>query len=182
MQFTDHGNGIFTVANFFTPEMCAQYIQQYEDQGFEEAKVNFGKRAISLRSVRNNERIIEDNPRLAAELWERIKPFVPAENSNAVACGLNERFRFYKYVPGQEFKAHQDGSYIRNTNEWSVFTFMVYLNEGMEGGATIFNKQTIIPETGKALIFKHELLHAGQVVTEGVKYVLRTDIMYRRKA
>jgi hypothetical protein len=30
-----------------------------------------------------------------------------------------------------------------------------------------------------ALIFLHSLYHEGSEVTQGVKYVLRTDIMYR---
>ncbi len=60
-------------------------------------------------------------------------------------------------------------------------TFMIYLNEDMKGGETKFIECDIKPETGKALIFIHELLHEGAPVLEGVKYVLRTDVMYRRK-
>jgi len=52
----------------------------------------------------------------------------------------------------------------------------------MEGGATNFKDISIKPETGMALIFKHELLHEGAKVTAGLKYVLRSDVMYRRNA
>ena len=31
-----------------------------------------------------------------------------------------------------------------------------------------------------ALLFQHRLLHEGAEVTAGVKYVVRSDIMYRR--
>jgi prolyl 4-hydroxylase len=31
-----------------------------------------------------------------------------------------------------------------------------------------------------ALIFRHEFLHEGRPVLEGIKYVLRTDVMYDR--
>jgi prolyl 4-hydroxylase len=58
---------------------------------------------------------------------------------------------------------------------------MIYLNDAFEGGETKFNKCSIEPATGKALIFRHELLHEGCPVITGIKYVLRTDIMYRRK-
>lgn len=35
------------------------------------------------------------------------------------------------------------------------------------------------PRTGTALLFQHLLVHEGCVVRTGVKYVLRSDVMYR---
>jgi hypothetical protein len=49
--------------------------------------------------------------------------------------GLNERFRFYRYDPGQHFAPHMDGCYQRANGEESQFTFLVYLNDGFVGGA-----------------------------------------------
>ena len=57
---------------------------------------------------------------------------------------------------------------------------MIYLNEEFEGGETKFDKFSIIPKTGMALVFPHHLLHQGNSVVSGVKYVLRTDVMYER--
>lgn len=34
------------------------------------------------------------------------------------------------------------------------------------------------PEPGLGLFFKHRLLHEGAEVLRGVKYALRTDVMY----
>ncbi|OSM02186.1 hypothetical protein [Magnetofaba australis] len=34
------------------------------------------------------------------------------------------------------------------------------------------------PQAGAGVIFQHELLHQGKRVLEGVKYALRTDIIY----
>lgn len=31
-----------------------------------------------------------------------------------------------------------------------------------------------------ALLFQHPIMHRGDPVTKGRKYVLRTDVMYRR--
>lgn len=181
MKFTDFKNGIFTVDNFFSVQECKDWIQKSENLGYEEAKINFGKKQVLMKNIRNNERLMYDSEELATELWTRIQDFVPKETVYGIASGLNERFRFYKYFPGQEFKPHQDGSFIKNIHEWSSYTFMVYLNEDMVGGETKFNSCTIKPSTGKALIFKHELVHEGSKIIEGVKYVLRTDIMYKRK-
>ena len=68
---------------------------------------------------------------------------------------------------------------------------MVYLGGECEGGDTVIYIQDdgltlpegtavrVKPETGKALVFFHYLLHEGTPVTAGRKYVLRTDVMYR---
>lgn len=182
MTYQEVQPSVFTISNFFSPEECEYWINFSEDQGYEEAGITTGyNRQRMMKSVRNNERFIYDNVDLAKQLWERLEPFVPTEYGIGRAVGLNERFRFYKYLPTHRFKPHQDGSFIRNIHEWSSFTFMVYLNEEMKGGATKFIRSQVSPETGKAVVFQHRLVHEGAVVEEGVKYVLRSDIMYRRK-
>ena len=81
---------------------------------------------------------------------------------------------------------HYDGSISRGDDEESKLTFMVYLNEGCEGGQTAFYhpdgrpRFEVRPRTGQALIFVHLQLHEGAPVTGGRKYALRTDVMYRR--
>lgn len=174
---------IFCIKDFFSKEECKKWIEFSENQGYELAKINMGARRPQVvnKSVRNNERVIYDNEALATQLWLRVKPFVIPETKYGVACGLNERFRFYKYQPQQYFKPHKDGSFYRNSNEWSSYTLMVYLNENMEGGDTTFPDFSIQPKTGAAILFKHDIIHAGTPVESGVKYILRTDVMYRRK-
>jgi len=57
---------------------------------------------------------------------------------------------------------------------------MVYLNEDFTGGTTAFHDFGVeaTPRTGAALLFQHQLLHEGCVVRSGIKYVLRSDVMY----
>lgn len=181
MTFTDLGNGITTIDHFFSKKECEFWIEKSETIGYEEASINQGEQQIIKKDIRNNERLIYESTELAAELWGKVKEFVLYETAYGRACGLNERFRFYKYYPGQEFKPHQDGSFIRNIHEWSSFTFLIYLNDNLVGGETKFETSSIKPETGKAVIFRHELVHQGCKVIEGIKYVLRTDVMYQRK-
>ncbi len=182
MKFKVIDTGIFTIDHFMDKVECENWITFSESEGYELAKINmgWGSQVVNTQ-IRNNERLIYDAPALAIDLWPRIEPFVAKETSAGLAIGLNERFRFYKYFPGQQFKPHRDGIYFRNEDEWSSYTFMIYLNDTFEGGETKFNKCSIQPATGKALIFRHELLHEGCPVITGIKYVLRTDIMYRRK-
>ena len=95
---------------------------------------------------------------------------------------VNERFRFYKYEPGQRFKLHHDGCFARSDDEASFLTFMIYLNEPEDGGETSFPElDLLVPaKTGHALFFQHSLLHEGTELKAGLKYVLRSDLMYRR--
>lgn len=85
----------------------------------------------------------------------------------------------YRYNVGQEFKKHKDGNFKRNFNERSIYTVLIYLNQDMKGGETELEEIKVKPETGKLLLFRHELIHAGCPIISGVKYDLRTDLMYR---
>ena len=67
---------------------------------------------------------------------------------------------------------------------------MVYLNDDFDGGATSFSDEgavfstggmiRITPAKGMALLLHHPILHRGDPVMRGRKYVLRTDVMFRR--
>lgn len=88
--------------------------------------------------------------------------------------------------------------------QMTFLTLLVYLNEDFEGGNTVFwskhateeetvhcmfirNITTTEPdirvkaETDKALINDHVVQHAGEVVTKGTKYILRTDILHEKE-
>lgn len=54
-------------------------------------------------------------------------------------------------------------------------------NEIFEGGETAFENLTIQPKTGTALCFLHEIKHEGCPINKGIKYVLRSDVMYRKR-
>lgn len=180
----------FTLDNFFTPEECKEFIERSEKIGYEESKirVRFGTDVTEVmnKDVRDNERVVFDDKELADSLFERVKQYLPQELDEAKEwelLGLNERFRFYRYKDGQQFKQHKDGSFVRNDNEVSKVTMMIYLNEEFECGSTRFvlENEYVEPKTGKLLLFRHGMLHAGVPVYNGIKYVLRTDVMYKRK-
>jgi prolyl 4-hydroxylase len=171
--------GIFTIDGFLSAAACDSFIRKSEAIGYEAASVQTERGARVIKTIRNNNRVLYNDTELARTLWEQAKDVIPPKVGDSNAIGLNELFRFYKYEPGQQFKRHIDQSYIRNEREASYYTFMIYLNDGFEGGETTFGNISIRSEMGKALIFLHTLEHEGSEVTTGVKYVLRTDIMYR---
>lgn len=157
---------------------------------------------------RNSDRIIWDNQLLVDRLWDRCAQVEGLQELVATApCTrpdyrrdrkgtwkferLNERMRFLKYTPGMFFRAHCDASYRPDNTDGPIletyYTVHLYLNdEGLVGGATSFlsrdksRRVDVNPKAGSVLIFQHpSLLHEGAEVLEGVKYTMRTEIMYR---
>ena len=170
---------IFYVDNFLTSEECDSYVRNSEEIGFDEATINttFGYQRES--KVRNNLRVISDDQRLADDLWGRASEYVD-ERQGWKPVGLNERIRFYKYQLGHKFDWHYDASFERKNGERSWLTFIVYLSGEFDGGQTSFDDAFVLPEKGRALFFRHNLRHKGEIVSHGTKYVLRSDVMFER--
>ncbi|MGI4873134.1 MAG: 2OG-Fe(II) oxygenase [Janthinobacterium lividum] len=182
MKFTSITDSIFTIDDFFTRHECLETIVRSEEVGYELAKINTANGSRTRTDIRNNSRAFYKNEELAEALWAKLQPFGPPPLGPSVPIGLNELFRFYRYQRGHQFKGHYDESYVRNAHEASYFTFMVYLNDNFQGGDTTFRGLRIRPRQGMALLFRHSLYHEGSEVTQGVKYVLRSDVMYRLEA
>ena len=110
--------------------------------------------------------------------------------------GIREDLRFLQYCPGHFFKSHKDGTHEdEERNELSYYTLQLYLNgdpKTVKGGATRFWSGSTVdgvasegkyvdvePRMGRVLIFEQrDLRHSGEEVKEGVKYNIRTDMMY----
>lgn len=176
---------VFVIHDFLSPEECQRWIEASEALGYGDAPITTSVGFVMRKDVRDNERVIHDDPALADDWWRRARPFLVGEWYHWQVVGINERFRFYRYDPGQKFAMHTDGYYERPNGERSHFTFMVYLNDGFEGGETVFHDSRpplrVKPQAGMALVFNHRRLHEGAPVISGRKYVLRTDVMYRRQ-
>ncbi len=177
-QWINHD--IFTLRGFFTLDECAAAIRLSEEQGYTNAPINTAFGPQVRADVRNNRRVMVDDSERAAGLWARVADFVPTHVGAWRAVGVNERFRYYRYDVGQQFDWHLDGYFERDNGERSHLTFMIYLNDDFEGGQTSFSDCHVEPEQGMALLFTHAIWHKGEPVAHGRKYVLRTDVMYRR--
>jgi prolyl 4-hydroxylase len=184
------GERVFVIRDFLSQAECLGLIRRSESLAWEAGTVA----GAVVGEVRNNDRVLFDDAPLAGDLFCRARPFLPGEIDDLALVGLNERWRFYRYRPGQTFKPHRDGMY-RRMDRWeeSRLTFMVYLNDPEAGGQTrffggmeeAFRRQpylSVPPRAGTALVFTHRIWHEGAVVESGEKYVLRTDVMYGREA
>ncbi|MES1181870.1 MAG: 2OG-Fe(II) oxygenase [Flavobacterium sp.] len=172
---------IFVIEDFLSADECKELIDISEGIGFEEAKVQVGNnQQATIKGIRNNERILYKSDEFAEKFWQRSKAWLPLQVGKYTVSGLNEMFRFYKYSPGERFKMHIDGSFEKSDTECSFYTFLIYLNDGFEGGETEFKDIcTVNPRQGSLLIFYHPLWHEGKLLKEGKKYVLRSDVMYK---
>ena len=184
-------DNVATIAGFLSAAECDDYIRLGEATGFEEAPITTSRGMIMMKDVRNNDRVMIDDPARALALYPRLSAdLAPRFQRTWTPVGFNERLRLYRYDIGQQFDWHRDGYFERPNGERSQFTFMVYLNDDFEGGTTSFSDDgfgfgtegmlRIRPAKGMGLLFHHPILHRGDPVTTGRKYVLRTDVMYRR--
>ncbi len=160
---------------------CSDLISRIEAQRPALAPITTSRGPVISTETRNNSRVMFDDAPLSSLLFERARPQVPEQAMGMRAVGANERLRCYKYEPGQWFKPHYDGAFVRSPIERSLYTFMVYLNDDFEGGTTdlLGLGLSIEPKVGRALLFQHHILHEGCEVLRGIKYVVRSDVMYR---
>lgn len=186
---------ILTIDNLLSGDVCQYLIEKSEKQGYEKAKIHLGNgKSQTHLNIRNNDRVIFVDKDLAQQLFVLVRSFLPHEiiyqEKKWQLIGLNDDFRYYRYQVGQRFKAHLDGSYQKDKQQ-SFLTILFYLNDDYQGGETKFYQKNdtgrlnlatpqyvIAPKKGDVLIFRHEQFHEGAEVLKGVKYVLRSDVMY----
>ncbi|KAJ6546556.1 hypothetical protein DFH09DRAFT_927222 [Mycena vulgaris] len=139
--------------------------------------------------------------RLHAAFAPHLPPFPPAKGAKGTNVGVsrqahsfNSNIRVYKYTPLQHFGPHYDDDcrdqMTGAKSEWTLLIYLTGYEDGVEGGETLFyqsGKATAkdvikAPLTrGTALLHRHGrecMLHEGSPVLRGVKYVLRSDVMF----
>ena len=120
------------------------------------------------------------------------KQSIIIENKIWVKAGLYQYPRFCYYdSDDQHFTIHYDYPVTTSKRDRSFLTFMLYLNgpPDYEGGNTNFFGEdseitySLQPESGLAIFFlqgaDNKLPHEGAPVTSGVKYIFRTEVMYK---
>jgi prolyl 4-hydroxylase len=170
---------------------CDSLMRRGQHLGFALAPVNHYGEQRPMPSVRNNDRAEFDDAALAAAFERRLRAAAatdfPADFDGRPFVRLGARFRLYRYVPGQFFKPHKDGSY-EDVDCESEITALFYLND-TDGGETIlmphgksqeWSHVEIVPRAGDVLLFEHGLWHEGRPVNAGAKFVARTDLFFSK--
>lgn len=176
---------VLTVDDVLSRDECESLIERIEREKPTAAPVTtFGGFAMRP-DIRNNTRVMFDDVELATTLFERVRDHLPGVlEADWQISGANERLRCYRYEPGQYFRPHFDGAFVRSPDERSLLTFMIYLNDVDAGGDTRFLDLdlTVKPRAGMALLFNHHVRHESATMERGLKYAVRSDVMYRRDA
>ena len=186
-------NGVTTLSNVLSKNECKNLIIRGEQMGFREASVRTNNGQKMLKNIRNNERVMFTDTKLADNLFQRINPYLDNyQVDDQKPVSLNNYFRIYKYNTGQRFNQHKDGQ--ENIDDLvSHVSVLFYLNDNFTGGATSFYEyvrnegkmkhtqfESIQPETGSTLLFWHKTFHTGDELINGEKYVLRSDLLYEK--
>ena len=141
--------GAFQLLNVLTKGECDELRQITESLGY------IADAAVSLpRSVRHNDSVtwvVDDETE--TRIWSRCEEYIHHGQDwflGKKPCGLNQRFRFYRYQPGDYFKAHTDGSWPGSkvidgqlehnafADRWSQLTILLFLTDDYQGGGTCF--------------------------------------------
>ncbi|CAM9912972.1 unnamed protein product, partial [Ascophyllum nodosum] len=117
---------------------CATWISHAEEKGFERS---FHAQTAEI-AHRDNGRITLHSPAVAAAVFARVGPFVPAEMDGRSAAGCNANIRLYRYNVGQRFGKHVDESVEDENGRVSYWTVLIYLNGGEEGSVATGGRDT----------------------------------------
>ena len=164
---------LWSVEDVYTEGECRDFIDFIEQSS--------PALATNNPLYRDQDRVIKDDPELAEELFRRLRPHLPERVSVLNLVGLNDRLRMYRYRAGQRFAPHMDHWYRPSESRITLHTILVYFNDDFEGGETRFQEQleqTITPRRGMAAIFQHKIRHEGCPVRRGIKYAMRSDVVY----
>ncbi len=174
---------VYTLDNFLSAKECERLI----------ALIGHNLQASKL-ALQNDDNAFRTSQ--TAELCHLRSPTAISIDAKicktlGIRAAYSEGVQAQRYDVGQQFKAHHDyfepdydmyrrlGG-LRGNRTW---TFMVYLNDGMEGGATRFTRinHAVQPKAGMALIWNNLKAdglpnpltqHAGEPVTRGHKVVI----------
>ena len=78
MKIEKLGAGVFTIDGFLSKTECQQYIKLSEDKGYEIATINAISGPEINKNIRDNGRVITDEPKLANALFQRAKGYLPS--------------------------------------------------------------------------------------------------------
>ncbi|MFP6778102.1 MAG: 2OG-Fe(II) oxygenase [Alphaproteobacteria bacterium] len=189
--------GAWQLLDVLNVDECDRLVELSEALGYhDDAPVSLPRRILHT----NNFNWVVDES-VDGPIWNRCKGFFEASTYTSLRpCGLNARFRFYRYVTGDFFAPHADGVWPGSRvvdgrlvhdaygDRISEMTFLIFLTDGYGGGRTQFQTRqnsftSVTTPKGAILYFPHgthpqHCIHAGEEVTSGQKYIIRTDVLF----
>lgn len=148
-QSVDNVPGAYQLLNVLSGDECRRLIELSEGLGY------LKDAAVSLpREIRHNHSLVWVTDEATDQIiWQRVAALAAQHLETFEGkkpLGLNARFRFYRYGPGDFFKFHSDGAWpgsrvingelVTNAypDRFSQISFLIFLNDDFKGGATRF--------------------------------------------
>lgn len=186
------------IDEFFSSSECETYLKVAQNNGFTLASPDYPV------SYRNNQRSVLHSSQIANVILNKLKTILHSNMDihfpqSTPTCNIdcvNEKIRFCCYRTGEEFILHQDGVYYKSAQTQSGMSCLIYLSDDRDysGGETIFfasGPETIAEgddtppiiarvrgKKGTLLLFDHSLWHSGELIENGTKFVLRSDLLF----
>ncbi|XP_051121849.1 uncharacterized protein LOC127245153 [Andrographis paniculata] len=197
---------LITIQNYFTPAESKAFIDAAESIGFAHQGSLGPTKGEAYRD--NDRISVCDPVLAEAIWQAGLKKlFSDFKIRGKVAVGLNPNIRFYRYTAGQYFGPHIDESVDLGDGKRTLYTLLIYLSgipgksktrskkdndtretlEALVGGETVFYgpRNALVaevpPAEGMALVHIHGskcMLHEARTVDKGIKYVLRSDVVF----
>jgi len=182
--------------NLLSPEECQQIINSFDcrKKSIENHDARKGK--ISYQTLLKKLPITDT-------ILKRLKS-VYFGDDNVDSWNIYEKVRLVHYSPDQFKEIHRDTKYSDGELHCK-YTLIIYLNDAFEGGHTIgfpdftertrsdastihinqlipemlesSNRVTVKPKVGRAVMYDIDLIHMGEAITSGEKWLLIFKIM-----
>jgi prolyl 4-hydroxylase len=174
---------LYTLDDFLSPKDCTRLISLINHH-LRPSTLSYASDDKAFRTSQTADLCHLKSP-VAAHIDEKICKTL------GIRVEYSEGIQAQRYDVGQQFKAHWDYfppdtpvyrrlAGVRGNRTW---TFMVYLNDGMEGGATRFTEIDFVvkPKAGMAVIWNNLLedgtcnvatMHCGEPVISGHKLII----------
>jgi len=173
---------IFAIGDFLTPAEC-QRLMMMIDMVAQPSRLHDEAYTSGFRTSYSGD--LNPHDTFVRMVSRRIDDLL------GLPSQIGEAVQGQRYMPGQEFKAHNDWFYIdqpywkleRKRGGQRSWTAMAFLNEVEEGGETHFTEigSMITPKPGALLIWNNadkdgvpneNTMHAGTPVVRGSKYII----------
>src|SRR5271170_7035043 len=190
---------IIVLPEFLSSETCKSFFLQ-----FSSLELLPSPPPGRNEATRTNKRLAIESPDFAKRLFHEtcLEEFtkdraVKLGKRTLRVKGLHSNIRIYKYETNAFFGPHYDSStrdgWSGFTSYWTLLVYLTGKEDGVEGGETVFYepygkgksdiREIVVGiERGMALLHRHGgsdcLLHEGRTVTKGIKWVLRSDLVF----
>jgi hypothetical protein len=182
--------------NLLSPEECKQIIDSFDCR----------KKSIKAHNARNDkisyQTLLKQLP-ITDTILKRLKA-VYFGDDDVDSWNIYKKVRLVHYVPGQIKEIHRDTKYS-DGDLHCKYTLIIYLNDNFDEGHTVgfpdftertrsdkatihvgklvpemlesSNQISVKPKVGRAAMYDIDLIHMGEPITSGEKWLLVFKIM-----